>query len=206
MPPVINSLVTNSMGENAYTVCIPERGEAFVVDPGGGADRICALCAAQGCHITDILLTHGHFDHIGALAELKRRTGARIHIHPHDAAMLTDVARSLGQIGRHRAQTAADYPLSAGESSVISICGLDITALHTPGHTAGSVSYYLPEAGVLFSGDTLFYESYGRTDFPTGSMAQMRRSLIRLFQLPAETRVLPGHGPETTISHEVTGI
>ena len=190
MQVIIQTIVTNSMAENAHVVCVKDTREAFVADPGGAADEIIEACEAQGCRLTDILLTHGHFDHIQAVAELHRRTSAHIRIHPRDAAMLTDVQLSLGRPGIEQAQVEADCPLDV---------------LDTPGHTAGSVSYYLPEQKVLISGDTMFYEAFGRTDFPGGSAMQLRRSLRKLYTLPGETRVLPGHGPETTIEHEVSG-
>lgn len=205
MDVVIQTIITNSMQENAHLVCAKPAGAAFVVDPGGAADEILEACEAQGCRLTDILLTHGHFDHIEAVAELKRRTGARIRIHPSDADMLLSLERSLGRPGFEHVQVAADCPLDILESAHLSICGLDIDAIYTPGHTAGSVSYYLPAQELLIAGDTMFYEGFGRTDLPTGSPMQLRRSLRKLYKLPPDTRVLCGHGPETTIRHEVTG-
>ncbi len=205
MNTVIQTIITNSMQENAHLVCNKSTGTAFVVDPGGAAGEICEACEAQGCRLTDILLTHGHFDHIEAVAELVRLTGAHIHIHPNDADMLLSLERSLGRPGYEHVQVAADCPLDILESAKLNICGLDMEIIYTPGHTSGSVSYYLPEQGVLFAGDTMFYEGFGRTDLPTGSPVQLRRSLRKLYTLPLDTRVLCGHGPETTIRHEVTG-
>lgn len=205
MNTVIQTIITNSMQENAHLVCNKSTGTAFVVDPGGAAGEICEACEAQGCRLTDILLTHGHFDHIEAVAELVRLTGAHIHIHPNDADMLLSLDRSLGRPGYEHVQVAADCPLDILESAKLNICGLDMEIIYTPGHTSGSVSYYLPEQGVLFAGDTMFYEGFGRTDLPTGSPVQLRRSLRKLYTLPLDTRVLCGHGPETTIRHEVTG-
>ncbi len=205
MNTVIQTIITNSMQENAHLVCNKSTGTAFVVDPGGAAGEICEACEAQGCRLTDILLTHGHFDHIEAVAELVRLTGAHIHIHPNDADMLLSLERSLGRPGYEHVQVAADCPLDILESAKLNVCGLDTEIIYTPGHTSGSVSYYLPEQGVLFAGDTMFYEGFGRTDLPTGSPVQLRRSLRKLYTLPLDTRVLCGHGPETTIRHEVTG-
>lgn len=205
MNTVIQTIITNSMQENAHLVCNKSTGTAFVVDPGGAAGEICEACEAQGCCLTDILLTHGHFDHIEAVAELVRLTGAHIHIHPNDADMLLSLERSLGRPGYEHVQVAADCPLDILESAKLNVCGLDMEIIYTPGHTSGSVSYYLPEQGVLFAGDTMFYEGFGRTDLPTGSPVQLRRSLRKLYTLPLDTRVLCGHGPETTIRHEVTG-
>ena len=205
MNTVIQTIITNSMQENAHLVCNKSTGAAFVVAPGGAAGEICEACEAQGCRLTDILLTHGHFDHIEAVAELVRLTGAHIHIHPNDADMLLNLERSLGRPGYEHVQVAADCPLDILESAKLNVCGLDMEIIYTPGHTSGSVSYYLPEQGVLFAGDTMFYEGFGRTDLPTGSPVQLRRSLRKLYTLPLDTRVLCGHGPETTIRHEVTG-
>ncbi len=205
MNVIIQTIVTNSMAENAHLVCVKDNGTAFVVDPGGAADEIMTACEAQGCTLTDILLTHGHFDHIEAVAELHERSGARIRIHPNDADMLLSLERSLGRPGVEHVQTAADCLLDILENLDIDMCGLHMEIIYTPGHTSGSVSYYLPDEHVLFSGDTMFYEALGRTDLPTGSPVQLRRSLRKLYKLPAETRVLSGHGPETTIAHEVSG-
>ena len=99
MNTVIQTIITNSMQENAHLVCNKSTGTAFVVDPGGAAGEICEACEALGCRLTDILLTHGHFDHIEAVAELVRLTGAHIHIHPNDADMLLSLERSLGRPG-----------------------------------------------------------------------------------------------------------
>lgn len=205
MNVIIQTIVTNSMAENAHLVCVKDNGTAFVVDPGGAADEIMTACEAQGCTLTDILLTHGHFDHIEAVAELHERSGARIRIHPNDADMLLSLERSLGRPGVEHVQTAADCPLDILENLDIDMCGLHMEIIYTPGHTSGSVSYYLPDEHVLFSGDTMFYEAFGRTDLPTGSPVQLRRSLRKMYKLPVETRVLSGHGPETTIAHEVSG-
>lgn len=203
MQVIIQTIVTNAMGENAYLVCNKDMQTAFVVDPGGSPDAILAACAAQGCALTDILLTHGHFDHIEAVAALRGSTGARVTIHSADADMLTDLRRSLGRQGYEHVQGAADRLLETAESEDAEICGIPVRIMHTPGHTAGSVCYYLPDERTLLAGDTLFYEGFGRTDLPTGSMLQLRGSLRRLYAMPADTRVLPGHGPETTIEHEV---
>lgn len=205
MHAVIQTIISNSMQENAHLVTVKETKSGFVVDPGGAADEILEACEAQGCALTDILLTHGHFDHIEAVSELHTKSGAHVHIHQHDADMLTDAGRSLGaQMGGH-AQIAADKPLDMLENMELDVCGLKVEVIYTPGHTAGSVSYYLPEQQVLFSGDTMFYEAFGRTDLPSGSSTQLRRSLRKLYKLPSATRVLAGHGPETTIAHEVSG-
>lgn len=205
MRVIIQTIITNAMEENAHLVCVNETGKAFVVDPGGAADEILSACEAQGCRLTDILLTHGHFDHIQAVAELHERSGAHVRIHPNDADMLTSLERSLGRPGYEQVQVAPDCPLDILENAELELCGLNVHVIYTPGHTAGSVSYYLPEQNVLLSGDTMFYEAFGRTDLPTGSSVQLRRSLRKLYKLPGETRVLSGHGPETTIEHEVSG-
>jgi hydroxyacylglutathione hydrolase len=205
MQVIIQTIITNAMEENAHLICAKDAGEAFVTDPGGAADEILDACEAQGCRLTDILLTHGHFDHIEAVSELHERSGARIRIHPNDADMLLSLERSLGRPGCEHVQVAADCPLDILENATLTLCGLTVNVIYTPGHTAGSVSYYLPDQNVLLSGDTMFYEAFGRCDLPTGSSAQLRRSLRKLYKLPAETRVLPGHGPETTIGHEVSG-
>ena len=150
-----------------------------------------------------ILLTHGHFDHIMALKEIKEATGASICIHEADAHMLTEeymhTWKAAAAHGYH--QALADRLLKDGDQ--IQLGTLTIRVMHTPGHTQGSVCYYFPEEKVLISGDTLFAQSVGRTDFPTSDVHKMRESIRRLLEtLPADTDVYPGHMGETTIGYE----
>lgn len=186
---------------NCYLVKEKKSGRSFAVDPGWYDPSLeDALHQMKIERLDYILLTHGHHDHILGLAQLQRQFGGKIVMHESETPFLADDSLSL----RHPAFGAvpraekADLPVKDGDT--LPFAGGDILVLHTPGHTRGSVCYLLNNC--LFSGDTLFSESVGRTDLPTGNTAQLLRSVRRLAALEGDFRVLPGHGPETTLSHE----
>ncbi len=197
----IITMELNAMGVNTYLL-FEERGQsAVVIDPSAQPVRILETLKYYGVTLTDILLTHGHFDHIGAVAELKAKTNARIHIHPGDADMLIDPEKNLSVFASDRAVTAppADVLLEDGEQ--LDAGGLSFKVIHTPGHSPGSVCF-LHEDG-LFSGDTLFFMSIGRSDLPGGDEALLIRSIRnKLFTLPADYTVYPGHHRGTQLHFE----
>jgi hydroxyacylglutathione hydrolase len=184
---------------NAYLVWDGTSSDALVVDPGMGAapllvDRI----AANGLRLHLIADSHGHIDHIFDNAALQRAAHAPIAIHPDDAHRLG----GQNAYGFTVEASRAERDLRGGDQLRIGDLVFDV--LHTPGHTEGSVCLYEERAGLLLSGDVLFAGSYGRTDLPGGNDEAMVASLTRLSaELPAATRVLPGHGPETTIEREL---
>jgi hydroxyacylglutathione hydrolase len=194
----IVKLKTGVLGVNTYLVSDNDT-EAFVVDPGGDAQKIGQTAAEKGWNIQAVLLTHGHFDHIGALRELQR-DGAEVYVHAADAPMLWDAQASLAaQFGYTTEPCRADHLLTGGEE--LSLCGMNLRVIATPGHTPGGVCYLVGD--VIFSGDTLFCGSVGRTDFSAGDHEQLIRSVKNnLLTLPDSLRVLPGHGDETTIEDE----
>ena len=162
--------------------------EAVVIDPGYEADTI--LDALAGKTLKAILLTHGHFDHVGAVKELVAETGCEVYIHAAESTM--PPMMTAGPLYYTRTYAEGD--------TVAPIAGAELTVLHTPGHTPGSVCLLWGQE--LFAGDTLFAGSCGRVDLPGGDPAQMMQSLNRLASLQADYRVHPGHGPSTTLSQE----
>ena len=175
-----------------------ENGNTAVVDPGDEASRIVRLLEEQGATVKAILLTHTHFDHMLAVSDLQQATGAPLLVHEADAPALFNEALSLVPAYLQPYVLKADRVLQDGDT--VEIGSLTLTVMHTPGHTRGSCCYRCGD--LLISGDTLFAGSMGRTDLPGGDTAAMFRSLCRLSELPDETRVIAGHGEETTIGYE----
>lgn len=168
-----------------------------MIDPAEESQAI--LEAIGGARVGAVVLTHGHFDHLGAVADVLAATGAPLLVHGADAPNITTPAGTGGAIfGFHTVSPPAERLLADGET--IEAGSASLTVIHTPGHTPGSICLYAP--GHVLTGDTLFASSVGRTDFQGGDMAAMRRSISRLAELPDDTRVYPGHGPETTIARE----
>ena len=200
-PENIRAVVCGAYQENAYLVCPDGRGDAFIVDPGDDLPALTRALSESGRRLSAIVLTHGHFDHMLAAAPLSRMTGAKVYVRSEDAEMLSDPAKSCF----NAEVSVLPFPDAFLEDELpdeIELCGVKLKVLATPGHSAGSACLYDPEGNVLFSGDTLFCAGFGRTDLYGGSGVQLRHSLRTLFALPGETRVLPGHGPETTIAAE----
>lgn len=183
---------------NAYLVWDGTSYDALVIDPGmGAAQALVSRAAELGLRLHLIANSHGHIDHIFDNAALKQASGAPLAIHPDDAYRLS----GHNIYGFEIDPSVADRELREGEHLVIG--SLDFRVLHTPGHSEGSICLYDADRELLVAGDVLFRGSYGRTDLPGGDDAQMVASLTRLLhELPAATRVLPGHGVETTIGAE----
>ena len=197
----IKRITGGMLSVNCYLLTDDATGETAVIDPGFFSPELAdAIWKAGSENVKAILLTHGHFDHTGGLAQVHRMTGAKIYIGREDAAFLHDPALSLSSMLSAAPQPVITPDVLISEGDSIPLGGLSIRALHTPGHTAGSYCYLVGDA--LFSGDTLFQQSCGRTDFPTGDSAAMARSLRRLADLPGNLQVYPGHEGETTLDME----
>jgi glyoxylase-like metal-dependent hydrolase (beta-lactamase superfamily II) len=187
---------------NCAIVACAETGQAAVIDPGGDPERILAAVREMAVEVKTLLHTHGHFDHILATREVAEATGAKVAIHGSDRPMYEDLPGQGRMFGFSTTRPPApDQILTGGET--ISVGSLSAAVIHTPGHTPGSVGFHFQADGILFAGDTLFAESIGRTDLPGGSFSDILESIQgKLYLLPGDTRVIPGHGPETTIARE----
>lgn len=197
----VERLILGDMRTNCYLAVNEEKKEALIIDPADNAEGITLKLKSLRAVPVAVLLTHGHFDHIGAAEELRKSFGIPVAAMEAEEEVLTDASKNLtGYFGTPYGIKADRY---IRDKEQLSYAGFSIRVLHTPGHTSGGACYYIPEEKVLFSGDTLFCESIGRTDFPTGSAAVLRQSVRGLLEeLPEDVAVYPGHEMPTDIGHE----
>ena len=202
-----NTFEVGLYGVNCTILSLGAR--ALVIDPGAEAERIIAALGERALTPSAILLTHAHFDHIGGIPDLLAKFPALpVLVNKPDVAVLTHPFNQL----------PPDYPAITRPATLATLdtrtslpdfapngAFAEMQVVETPGHTPGGVCYYFPSENLVFTGDTLFAGSVGRTDFPGGDMATLRHSLPKLTALPPETHVVPGHGPETTIAAEIDG-
>ncbi len=196
-------LSLGALGTNCYLLADGNTKQAAVIDAPDEAETILGFLNEKGLTLTDIILTHGHFDHILALGELKEKTGAKLSVHENGKLFLSDGSHNLCHHVRiDWTPVQPDVLLKDGE--VLTLGGQEFRVLHTPGHTSDCICLY--GGGILLSGDTLFQRSIGRTDHPTGDYHQEIASIQeKLMPLLDETVVYPGHGPSTTIGEERRG-
>ncbi|OPZ84967.1 MAG: putative polyketide biosynthesis zinc-dependent hydrolase BaeB [bacterium ADurb.Bin429] len=186
---------------NCYLVADENTGEAIIVDaPWQVTEEMMALADEAGVEVREIVCSHGHWDHSMGAASLSEAFGVPVAVHPLDADMLEHPSTAPFNLPLPLTPVTPARLLEEGDEVTV---GTHVfTVLHTPGHTPGGICLYCAEESLLFSGDILFAGTYGRTDFPGGDPARMVHSLLRLRALPPETRVYPGHGPDTTIGRE----
>ena len=197
---IIRKLEFGPFAGNCYIAGSESTGEGIIIDPAAQSGDIVRQVQELGLTIKTILLTHGHMDHTGALAEVKESTGAEVAIHANDAPYLQSDHPMTQMFSRSSKELPAPDRLLEDDDT-IEIGDLRFRVLHTPGHTPGGIS--LLGEGVVFTGDTLFQFSIGRADFPGASYDEEINSIrTRLLTLPDETTVYPGHGPDTTIGVE----
>jgi hydroxyacylglutathione hydrolase len=201
MKAKLQSLVLGPIMTNVYFLENPETKEMILIDPADAAERIESKVREMDGTPVAILLTHAHFDHILALDAVRKTYQVPVYVEEKDEPVLENPEWNLSGWQGLSISTKADHLLRDGD--ILQLAGMEIHVLHTPGHTQGSCCYYLPDQKMVFTGDTLFCESYGRTDFPTSSAADIQNSVRRLLrELPPDTDVFPGHESFSRIEEE----
>lgn len=196
----VGCIVLGILANNCYFVHREGEYETIMIDPSAQGDKLFTRLREKGLTVTTILLTHGHFDHIMGVNEMREISGAKVYACEDELELLGDpVQNSSYKVGKSYT-VKPDVLLKDGE--VVTVGSVNLKVIKTPGHTIGGCCFYSEEDGVLFSGDTLFYESVGRTDFVTGDVAALKQSIAKLLKLPDDVKVYPGHGEFTTIGHE----
>ncbi len=197
VPLDVRTFTVGPFAENAYVARTHGSTGALLIDPGDEAPRLIQAIEALGVTIEAILVTHTHIDHIGAVAALAQHTGAPVYCPQLEREDLATGMTPLGVVAAHE----PEFLLTGGEQ--LELAGLEVTVHFTPGHSAGHLSYAIPETASLFSGDVLFAGSVGRTDLPGGDWSTLRASIAQLLDAyPPETRVYPGHMSVTTLGRE----
>lgn len=191
---------------NCYLLADKDTKEAVLVDPGDEASRLLAWVEEKGYALKAIWLTHAHVDHIQAVAAIRDRAGVKVSLHPGDWPLAEQLATQAMMLGLAPGGKALTPDVKLADGMELTVGKIRATVWHTPGHSPGSCCLLLPargeQPGRLITGDTLFAGSIGRTDLPGGSMEKIGASLERILTLPDDTRVHPGHGPDTTVGVE----
>lgn len=197
----VSYLSVGPVAENTF-LAINDDGEALLIDPGDEPDQIAKAIEGGEADVKAILVTHTHFDHVGAVAEMARRTGAEVWVPKVERPILADINTFMNFPGVGPFESyEAEHTVEGGER--LALAGFEIDVYFTPGHSPGHVSYSIPEHNVLFSGDVLFEGSIGRTDLPGGDTQTLLDSIAMLMEeLPPETTVFPGHMNVTTLEKE----
>lgn len=203
----INHYVVGMVQTNCYIVINDESKECFIIDPGASGKQLAEKIKQDSLTPVAVLLTHGHFDHVAAAEDLAKEFDIKIYAHEAEADTLHDSQKNVSWMIGCKESYDADVFLK--DEEVITLAGFAIKVLHTPGHTEGGCCYYVADENIIFTGDTLFAQSVGRTDFPGGSMSQIVRSIQEKLMtlneagnLETDIMVYPGHNDPTTIETE----
>jgi glyoxylase-like metal-dependent hydrolase (beta-lactamase superfamily II) len=198
---MVRGIVVGVFQENCWVIGSRRTREGIVIDPGDEPEKILDLARDMGLNVKLIISSHAHVDHIMGVRGVQERTGAPFLLHPDDLGIARGMPRSAARFLGYELPPAPEPSAPLADGDTVEVDGMQLQVIHTPGHTPGSVSYYTE--GLLFSGDTLFRGSIGRTDMPGGDYGQIMRSIMgKLLTLPDETIVLPGHMQETRIDFE----
>lgn len=199
---IIRSMMLGPVGTNCYIAHVEGRSDCVVVDPGYSGERVAQVLTDDGLTLDGVLLTHGHFDHYEGVPGLTAKMGGKVYILDEELDLIKDPAKN-GSLGLMGHGTAIEPEFTCHDGDVLELAGMEFKVIHTPGHTKGGCCYYLEDEGVLFAGDTIFMESIGRTDLPTGNMKEILSSVReKILSLPGDTKILPGHGPATDVAYE----
>jgi glyoxylase-like metal-dependent hydrolase (beta-lactamase superfamily II) len=198
---IFEKIVSGSLGNNCYLLGCSTTKQAVVIDPAEGSfSKVFSKKEKLSLTIEEVLITHSHFDHIEEAFLFKKELSTPVWIHKLDAKNLEKPGSDEIFSGRIFPAVKADHFLEDGEKFFVGTIVFEV--IHTPGHSPGSICFYLPQEKILFSGDTLFRGGMGSISLPTADAKKMRKSLERLAKLPKDTVVFPGHGPKTTIGEE----
>lgn len=199
---IVKGLVVGPIAANCFIIGDEETRDGAIIDPGDEAGKILQIVEETGLTIRFIIATHGHFDHTAGVTQLKEKLDAPFLLHRDDLAFVQNSKQSAQKWGIAIEQVP-DPDEFMEEGDVLKLGGLELKIIHTPGHSPGGISIYIESENTVFSGDTLFQGSVGRTDFDGGSMAILARSIKeKLYSLPDGTIVYSGHGPPTTVGDE----
>jgi hydroxyacylglutathione hydrolase len=196
---LIKSIVVGPLEVNCFVVADEKTKKAIVVDPGDEPDRIIDIIRGNNFIVEYIICTHGHFDHVGAVSDLKEQTDAKVLIHK-DELEIYNAAKDMAAFWGYDLEPLPEPDVLVKDGADITVGDLNFKVFHTPGHSPGGICLY--GEGIVITGDTLFAGAVGRTDFYGGDTNRLKESFKRLMSLPENIRVLPGHGHETTIGRE----
>ncbi len=195
----VKTVVVGPLQVNCVVIADEASKKAFVIDPGDEPEMIMDVVAKNGLDVQYIICTHGHFDHVGAVIDIKNETWAKVVLHKEELE-LYNLSKESAALWGFEGETQPAPDMFVKDGDVITAGGLSFKVIHTPGHSLGGICLYSTD--IVITGDTLFAGSVGRTPLPGGDIKKLGKSFRRLMELPEVTKVIPGHGPSSSIGHE----